>query len=103
MFIYVNKSTNETYGEKAFTEMILKPEQKWVFKNRDDFDAFLMYNYYSLWLGDKFYKMPMREKIKIRRKWLEESHELARDNIFRLRNHDIFVEIDTDYLDYALN
>lgn len=99
MFVYVNKDTDETYCEKAFTKRILKPEQKKIFKNRDIFDDYLMVWYGSVWL-DKISKMPMREKIKIRREWLEESYELARDNIFMLRNHDIFVEIDTDYLDY---
>lgn len=97
MLIYVNKDTDETYGEKAFTEMVLKPEQELLFKSRSDFNAFLRYN----GLKDKFYTMPMREKIKIRKEWLYESYGLARDNVIRLSG--IFVEIDTDYLDYALN
>lgn len=101
MLIYVNKDTDEAYSEKAFTEKILKPEQKKIFKNRDIFDDYLMDWYDSVWL-DKFSKMPMRKKIKIRREWLEESYELARDNIFYLRNHDIFFEIDTDDLDYEI-
>lgn len=100
MFIYVNKDTDETYSEKAFTEKILKPEQKWVFKNRDDFDAFLMSNYQELWLDNEFYNQPMHIKINIRREWLKECLYLARDNIFRLREHDIFVEINTKHLDY---
>lgn len=43
---------------------------------------------------------PMHIKINIRREWLKECLYLARDNIFRLREHNIFVEINTNYLDY---
>jgi hypothetical protein len=100
MLIYVNKDTNETYSERAFIEMVLKPEQKWVFKNRDDFDTFLMYNYEDLWLDNEFYRQPMHIKIDIRREWFKECLYLARDSIFRLREHDIFVEIDIKHLDY---
>lgn len=98
MLFYVNKDTDETYSEKAFTEKILKPEVIELFK--EGFDEFLENNYYSLWLHNEFYYQPTHIQNSIRKKWFKKCLENARNGILRDREEDAFAEINTKYLDY---